>query len=186
MEAGDNNKSQYKPLQCALGRFDGTKSPQKPSPRRQFLKANCWLSDWFVDCPSCWPSQGNGEVSLGQLWRLIKGKAAKISYLAELVETLFLELGMHMDLDGTRESCWLVLSTLAATVCSLWPHMTWTGAHSSIFPITLTSTSPLFRGQGFFILAYGKRKKQTNKQSRIHSRSLSILSVTGSWVGMKV
>lgn len=160
MEAGDSNMSQHKPLQCALGGFDGTKSPQKPSARRQFLKANCWLSDWFLDCPSRWPSQGNGEVSLGQLWRLIKGKAAKISYLAELVETLFLELGMHMDLDGTRESRWLVLSTLTATVCSLWPHMTWAGAQSSIFPITFTSTSPLLRGQGFFILAYGKRKKK--------------------------
>lgn len=153
MEAGDNNMSRYKPLQCALGRFDGTKSPQKPSPRRQFLKANCWLSDWFADCTSRWPSRGHREVSLGQLWRLIKRKAAKISYLAELVETLFLELGMHMDLDGTRESRWLVLSTLGATVCSLWPHMTGAGAHSSIFPIaslrlcvwrvTFTSTSPL-------------------------------------------
>lgn len=51
MEAGDNNMSQYKPLQCALGRFDGTKSPQKPSaretvPESQLLTVRLisWLS----------------------------------------------------------------------------------------------------------------------------------------------
>lgn len=121
------------PFQCALCRFGWMSSPQQPSLWSQFLKVKCCLFDWFVDRTSHWPAHGKGEVSPWQSRGIIRGKPARTRHLAELVETLFLEPGRHVDLKCIRESCGLILVPLRGIVCNLWPHITYTGTHSRIF-----------------------------------------------------
>lgn len=78
------------PSQCALGIFGWAQSPQEPLLQTwsQFLKANCCLFDWFVDCTAADLHTARGGVTPWHSRGIIRGKPARMRHLAELSETL--------------------------------------------------------------------------------------------------